>query len=166
MRKFKSITNDKKANHYASSVKNNEDGFSIVEVVAAMAILLVALLGIFVSFTYAVTYNAGNNSRSQALAILQQEVEQMRSKKFTPTPTVTDSILSGGVKPTKLVTLPNGNRFNVDITVDDDPLTDDVQINSATTFKEITVKVTLDRPTPGWQTAVPAIVVLRRTRSN
>ena len=32
--------------------------------------------------------------------------------------------------------------------------------------KEITVTVTLENPTPGWQTALPATVVLRRARAN
>ncbi|HSK73796.1 MAG TPA: type II secretion system protein, partial [Pyrinomonadaceae bacterium] len=130
MKESKIITNHETYEHQSSSAKNKEDGFSLVEVVAAMAILLVALLGIFVSFTYAITYNAGNNSRSQALAILQQEVEKIRSSKFTPDATVTDSILKGGVKPTVPKTLPNGNKFKVDITVDDEPLIDDVQVNS------------------------------------
>jgi prepilin-type N-terminal cleavage/methylation domain-containing protein len=150
----------------ARTAKAQEGGFSLVEVVVAMTILLIAVLGVFITFAYAVNYNAGNNSRSQALAVLQREVEQIRSKKFTPTPTITDADLSGGVKATRTVTLTNGNRFKIDITVDDNPLVDGVQINSATTFKEITISVSLDRPTPGWQNAVPATIILRRTRSN
>ena len=73
---------------------NNESGFSLVEVVCALVILLIALLGVFVTFTYSINYNAGNSSRSQALALLQREVEQLRSKKFTPD--FTDPALYGG----------------------------------------------------------------------
>src|SRR6185369_4212537 len=73
-----------------------ESGFTLIEVAVAMVIILIALLGVVFTFTYAIMYNMGNNSRSQALAVLQQEVEQMRAKKFTPT--ATDTELSGGAK--------------------------------------------------------------------
>lgn len=144
--------------------KSSEAGFSLIEVVLALVILLVALLGVFMAFTWSVIYNAGNNSRSQALAILQQQVERSRSAKFTPA--VTDSTLEGGVQPVKLVVLPNNNKFRVNIAVDDDPNTAGVQIDNSTTVKEIIIAVSLDRPTPGWQTSVPATVVLQRVRSN
>lgn len=143
----------------------SEGGFSLIEVIIAMIILLVALLGVFLTFTYAVNYNAGNNSRSQALSILQQKVEQLRSAKFTPG--VTDAILTGGTKTPEIVTAADGNRFRVEITVDDDPSTPNVvDVDSTQTLKEITVTVSSESPTPGWQTAVPATVFLRRVRSN
>lgn len=154
--------------NFSSDISKNrrpgEAGFSLVEVVAAMTIFLVAMLGVFVTFTYAVSYNAGNNSRTQALSVLQQEVERLRSKKFLPTNT--DDDLKGGKKASKSVTSADGNKFKVDITVDDDPFTPDIQTDDDKTIKEIFVTVTLERPTPGWQTSVPATVVLRRVRGN
>ena len=141
-----------------------EAGFSLVEVSAAMVIFFVAMLGIFVSFTYAVNYNAGNSSRAQALAVLQQVVEELRSKKFTPTKR--DADLDGGTKATKYKTTDDGNRFRIQVVVDDDPLTPGVQVDNSKTLKEITVTVVLDRPAPGWQTAMPARIVLRRVRAN
>ncbi|MDH3494826.1 MAG: prepilin-type N-terminal cleavage/methylation domain-containing protein [Acidobacteriota bacterium] len=144
--------------------RDAEKGFSLIEVVLALVVLLVALLGVFLAFTWAIIYNAGNNSRSQALAIMQQQVEKMRSGKFTPT--VIDSALSGGVQPVKTVILPNNNRFRVNIVVDDDPFAAGVQVDNTTTVKEVTVAVSLDRPTPGWQASVPAVVILRRVRAN
>lgn len=143
---------------------SDEKGFSLVEVVIAMVVFLVAMLGIFVAFTFATSYNAGNNSRAQALAVLQQEVENMRAAKFTPI--VTDTALAGGVKATKNVSSADGLKFIVNVTVDDDPFTSGIQINSAATLKEVSVTVALDRPTPGWQTSVPATVVLRRVMAN
>lgn len=144
--------------------KSNEKGFSLIEATVSMVVLLVAVLGVFISFTFAVSYNAGNSSRAQALAILKQRVEQMRSGKFTPT--VTDSALTGGTKTPETVTSPDGNRFRVEIVVDDDPFTTGVQTDASKRLKEVSVTVTLDRPTPGWQTSVPATVVLRRVRGN
>lgn len=142
----------------------DERGFSLIEVVVAMVVFLIAMLGIFVAFTFAVSFNAGNVSRAQALAVLQQQVENMRAAKFTPI--VTDASLTGGVKASQTVVSSDGLRFVVNTTVDDDPFTSGVQINSASTLKEISVTVGLDRPTPGWQTSVPATVVLRRVMAN
>lgn len=160
----------------AAREKNGEAGFTLIEVAIALIVIMVALLGVFVTFTYAISYNAGNNSRAQALAVLQREVELMRSAKFTPTNTdstaptnSTDNNrdLTGGTKATRTVTAADGGRYKVDITVDDDPSTPNViDTNAATTFKEIKVTVKLDNPTPGWQTSIPTTVVLRRTRSN
>ncbi|HEX8250893.1 MAG TPA: prepilin-type N-terminal cleavage/methylation domain-containing protein [Pyrinomonadaceae bacterium] len=142
-----------------------EDGFSLIEVIIAMIILLIALLGVFLTFTYAVNYNAGNNSRSQALAVLQQEVELLRSAKFTPG--TTDAVLTGGTKTPKIITSADGSRFRVEISVDDNPLTPNVvDVDTTKTLKEITIIVTSESPTPGWQTAIPAKVILRRVRSN
>lgn len=146
--------------------RQGKAGFTLIEAACSMVILLVALIGISTTFTYAVNYNAGNSSRAQALAILQQEVEVLRSKKFTPTPGGTDDALLGGEKSDKPVTV-NNSRFLVKIKVDNNPLTEAVEDESySTTMKQITVTVTLDSPTPGWQTAVPATVILRRVRSN
>ena len=144
-----------------------ESGFSLVEVVIALLIFLVVLLGVFATFVYAINYNTGNNARSQGLTVLQQEAELIRSAKFTPSfPTSPDPTLTGGKKASKPASSEDGNKFRVDVEVDDDPFTDGLQINNYTTMKEITIKVTLDRPTPGWQTAVPNTVVMRRVRAN
>ena len=144
--------------------RNAEKGFTLVEVTTAMVVFLVCTLGVFISFTFAVSYNSGNASRAQALAILQQEIEQLRSAKFTPT--VTDPVLAGGEKTPKTVTMSDGNKFRVDVTIDDDPFTPNTQIDPTKVFKEITVRVALERPTPGWQTSVPATMILRRVRGN
>ena len=143
---------------------SGEKGFSLIETTIAMVVILVGLLAVAEAFTFAILYNAGNASRTQALAILQQETEHLRSKKFSASKT--DTELTGGVKPLKNVTAPNGGLFGVSCTVDDDPFTDGVQIDTTSTLKEITVTVGLQRPSPGWQTAVPAVIVMRRTRGN
>ncbi|HVE59133.1 MAG TPA: prepilin-type N-terminal cleavage/methylation domain-containing protein [Pyrinomonadaceae bacterium] len=146
-----------------SKEKSGQSGFSLVEVTVAMTILLVAVLGVFISFAFAVSYNAGNSSRAQALAILQQKVEQMRSAKFTPT--VTDSTLTGGTKPAEVVTASDGNKYRIQVVVNNDPLAEG-KTELTTRFKEVSVTVTLERPTPGWQTAIPATIILRRVRGN
>ena len=144
-----------------------EAGFTLLETTCAMVIILIAMLGVSWAFTYAISYNAGNQSRSQALALLQQEVEQLRAAKFTPK--VTDTSLRGGSQAARTVTSPTGNRFTVTVVVDNNigvtGVQDDVDV-PAPTMKEISITTQLEAPSPGWQTAIPATVVLRRTRSN
>ncbi len=155
---------DSKLNTPLRIVKPSEKGFTLVEVGAAMLILLISLLGVTAVFAYAVSFNAGNSNRARALVILQQEVENLRSAKFTPTKT--DTLLAGGTHATKVVVTPDGGSFSINLTVDDDPFTTGVQINTAKSIKEITASVTLNRPTAGWQTSVPSLIVLRRVRGN
>ena len=151
----------------AGQPRSGEAGFSLIEVAVAMVVVLIALLGVFFTLTYAITYNAGNNSRAQALAVLQEEVERLRALKFTPYST--DADLQGGVRPVRIVVSPNGGTFGVRVTVDNDPLTDGIQTEADVpnpTIKEVEVRVRLEHPSPGWQAAVPATIVMRRVRSN
>ncbi len=144
----------------------DDAGFTLIEAVCAQVIILVALLGVAFAFTYATNYNAGNRSRSQALAVLQQEVERIRAAKFTPT--VTDSVLIGGSEARTVVNA-TGSKFSVQVDIDNDPLTAGIQNEAAVpkpTLKEISVTVRLANPSPGWQTAVPAMIILRRVRAN
>ena len=151
-------------NSIAFSNKSDDAGFSLIEVIIAMVVLLVALLGVFTVFTFTINYNAGNNSRAQALSVLQRETELLRCAKFTPF--MTDADLTGGEKPPKFVVSGDGSRFVVNTIVDDDPFTAGTQTNVTKTLKEITVTVRLESPTPGWQTAVPTTTVLRRVKAN
>lgn len=148
-------------------VPHCQEGFSLIEVAVAMVVILIALLGVVTSFTYAITYNAGNNSRSQALAVMQEEVERLRSLKFTPG--VTDTELRGGVKAPRTVVSPNGGTFSVRVFIDNDPAAAGLQTDSDVpnpTLKEIEIRVQLENPSPGWQAAVPATIVMRRVRGN
>ncbi len=148
----------------AGQTDKTESGFTLIEVAVAMLVIMIALLGVFVTFTWAITYNAGNNSRAQALAVLQEEVERLRSLKFTPS--FTDADLAGGTRAPRIVVSPNGGTFGVRVEVDDDPATAGTQIDANSPLKEIRVAVRLERPSPGWQAAVPATVIMRRVRSN
>ncbi len=153
-----------------------EAGFSLVEVSVAMVIILIAFLGVFATFTYAIQYNAGNKSRSQALAVLQQEAELIRAAKFTATG-APDALLLGGTHAPFPVTHTNGRTFIVDIKVDNDPSTAGVQDETYVcrspqgaaipcAIKEVTILVTLAKNNPGWQYSVPVQILLRRVRGN
>lgn len=129
-------------------------GFTLIETTIALVIIMIALLGVFYAVTYAINYNSGNSSRAEALALLQEEIELLRSAKFTPA--FTDSTLTAGSHVKTGVAAANGVTFKVD-----DEITD-----VTGTLKEITITVTLEAPNPGWQTSVPATVILQRTRGN
>lgn len=161
--------NKQSANKTAPAVKN-ESGFSLVEVVIAIFVMTVMLLGTLSVFTYAVHYNRGNNLRSQALTVLQQQAEIYRSTKFTPA--VTDPDLTGGAKPTKTPSSADSTVFNVDVTVDNDPTAGGMQTSEtmpsgrACTLKEIKIAVTPRDATAAWQTAVKAELTIQRVRGN
>ncbi|MBK6749221.1 MAG: type II secretion system protein [Pyrinomonadaceae bacterium] len=146
---------------------SGEEGFSLIETTCAMVIILIALLGVAFSFTYAINYNAGNQSRTECLAVLQQEVEQMRAAKFTPS--VTDPGLTGGAKLPRTIISSTGKRFLVTVSVDNDPNTAGIQSDTdvpVPTIKEVTISAKLEAPSPGWQITVPSTIVLRRVRAN
>lgn len=167
----------------ASKMAHNEHGFSLIETIIAMVVITVALLGGLQTINYAVLYNAGNASRSQALAILQQEVERLRAAKFTPAGVDSAALpgdgncrsdaqrdITGGKKTPCVIDSPNGGKFLVTTWIDDNPFLDNAvdtpDIDATTRIKEITVEVRLQSPSPGWQFATPATVVLRRTIGN
>lgn len=152
-------------------------GFSLIEVVIALVILLIAILGIFSIFAYATSQNTGNNMRSQALSVLQREVEMIRSAKFTPTitdnytPGTTDDgrrDITGGTKAARTVTAVDGTKYTVETIVDNDPETAGVQSanDSTTTLKEITVIVTPQSANGSWVLSSKTKAVFRRVQAN
>lgn len=92
----------------------------MIEMVIALVILFVAVMGVFAAVTWATRYNRGNSQRSQALAVMQREIEYLRAAKFTPTqlstthnaqttpPTCPNFTLGTGPTPTPLPD--NGSR--------------------------------------------------------
>lgn len=148
----------------SAAIRKNENGFTLIEVIIAMVIFLVVILGVFAAFTYAVAFNSGNSKRSHALSVLQRKVEEMRSAKFTPT--ATDNMLTGGTKPVETFTAADNFTYSVQVTVDDDPFTDGVQTNAARTMKEVTIVVTPQAVNGAWETAFQTRSVLIRTRAN
>jgi Tfp pilus assembly protein PilV len=62
---------------------DQQSGFTIMEAVIAMVIMMVAVLGSASVFSYAINYNSGATDRELAMAIAQQQMEQLRSLPFT-----------------------------------------------------------------------------------
>jgi len=156
-----------KNNSPAAERKSAESGFSLIEVIIALVIFLVVILGIFAAFTYATKYNSGNSKRSHALSVLQERVELLRSLKFTPT-IYNDARLTGGTKTPETVTASDELTYKIETVVDNNPAMTGIQStnDSTTTLKEITVTVTMQAVNGSWETAFPTKVVMRRVRAN
>jgi type II secretory pathway pseudopilin PulG len=150
-------------------IHNDESGITLLEVVIALVLLTITVMGTFAAFTYATIYNSGNSRRSQALSVLQAEVELLRGVKFNPPPAVIDATLAGGVKADKTVVGSDGASYLVQTVVDDDPFTPNSpnpQIDATKTLKEITITVTPAGTNGTWVTANRTTAIFRRVRSN
>lgn len=128
-----------------------ERGFTLIETSIAMVIMMVAGLGVVSLFVYSISNNSGGNDRAVAISIAQQQIEQLRSVRFT------DPILNVSAA-TVLTpdTVSNGRTYRVTRTVTGS--NNDTSGNP--TLKTITIRV--DPASPGWA-GLP--VILQTTRS-
>src|SRR5688572_27680117 len=143
-----------------SKMNGSHGGFTLIEMMIALIILFIAVLGVFAAVTWATKYNRGNSQRSQALAVMQREVELLRSAKFTPavlsnvtTPTPTCATpddgsrdLTGGKKADQVRCGIDGTMYIVATEIDDDPAIPLTQVYPGPSpipqLKEITIEVT------------------------
>lgn len=174
-----------------SKSRGSHEGFTLIEMLIALVILFIAVMGVFAAITYATKYNRGNSQRSQALAVMQREVELLRSAKFTPTvvsnvttPTPTCATadngsrdIRGGNKAVQMRCGIDGTMYLVETTIDDDPAVVGTQVypgpSPVPLLKEITIQVTPVSPEgqtragqATWVTGNPIYVIFRRVRAN
>jgi type II secretory pathway pseudopilin PulG len=148
-----------------------EQGFTLFETVIAFMIVMIASLGVVSVFMYAVNYNAGGNNRLQAVAIAQQQLEQLRAAKFNAPVsgvTTTDPILAAGTT-TSTVTGTDGRSYTVTTVIDDNLTTSGVQTDTTSTHKGITITVTPGAGGPTWaagSTLSAVTIITQRTRMN
>ncbi len=50
-------------------LKRGESGFTLIEMVIALVILFIVVMGVFSTFVYATKFNRGNSQRSQAVSV-------------------------------------------------------------------------------------------------
>ena len=132
-------------------VSHRRHGFTLIETTIAMTIMMVAGLGVLSLFTYSIRYNSGGNDRAVAMSIAQQQIEQLRSVRFT------DSILNVSAA-TVLTpdTVSNGRTYRVTRTVTGS--NNDAAGNP--TLKTITIRV--DPTSSGWA-GLPVILLTTRS---
>ncbi len=67
---------------------SNEKGFTLIETVVALVILMIASLGIASLFLFSTRYNTGANERAVAIALAQEQMEAIRGADFEDITTV------------------------------------------------------------------------------
>jgi type II secretory pathway pseudopilin PulG len=141
------------------------DGFTLVEVIIAGSIMIILCVGILTVFSYVVKVNRGENIRMQALSVLQQKVEFYRSKKFSPYGTAPEL---AGTQVTNVGTLTSadGRVFNILVSIDDNPSTAGIQIDSTSKFKEIKITAVPAVAETGWLSNLRTTVAIQRVRTN
>jgi prepilin-type N-terminal cleavage/methylation domain-containing protein len=160
---------------------NSESGFTLIEAVIALVILLIVVAGVFAAFTYSATLNTGNSRRSQALSVLQKEVELLRSAKFvnqagggadsyTPVdcndPRRNLTGTADNAPRTLACPAIDGMTYLIETEIDDDPFTPFQQIDATKNLKEIRVTVTQPARAGSWETVYRTRAIFRRVRSN
>ena len=160
---------------------SNAQGFTIPEVIVAGGIMIILCIGILTAYSQVIKFNRGNSIRSQALVVLQLEVEELRSFRFVPG--TTDARINAGNYPNYKTgvlstnvdgivgTDDDGIPFNISIKVDNDPFDTvgtalDAISNADCKFKEITVEAVMQTPQTGWLADLKTKVVIQRVRSN
>jgi prepilin-type N-terminal cleavage/methylation domain-containing protein len=130
--------------------QRGERGFTLIEIVIAMVVMMVVCLGVASLFSYAAYYVSGGNDRAQALSIAQQTMESLRHRKFSTTFTdpylmANSSGLNAFANPTIVtrgadtaLAAPTGRSYKVELIVTDVP----PSIGTVSTLKNITVRVT------------------------
>ncbi|HEX8096911.1 MAG TPA: hypothetical protein VF507_02690 [Pyrinomonadaceae bacterium] len=130
-----------------------EGGFTLLETCIALVILMFMGLTAASLFAYAVTNNGGAGDRAMALAVAQEQLEQLRN---TPFNSIESTITATGGSPKTYTS--GGRSFLVTTAVTQTPAAP-----AAATFKTITVSVA---PTGGkavWANNPVTVVVHRST---
>ena len=105
----------------ARAAAARQEGFTIIETVAAMLIMMIAGFGAISLFMFSMNYNSGAADRARGLALAQQRMEILRA-----TPYANLSAVAAAMPASENVGSPNSpdndqRTFNVTTTVADDP---------------------------------------------
>ena len=73
---------------------HNDSGFTLVELLVAMAIMLIGLLGLLQSVNIAMEYNLKNQMRGEVVRVAQDAMNDMRSKTFDAVSSKTTTVPS------------------------------------------------------------------------
>jgi Tfp pilus assembly protein PilV len=131
--------------------RRGERGFTLVETSIAMVVMMVAGLAVSSLFVFSMQNNVGGSERALAMAVAQQQLEQLRSVGFD------DSTMNVG---TTTTTVGNGDH---DYTVVK-TITDESNANgSARQLRRISITVTPEGGSRGNWTRTPVTLVSLRS---
>lgn len=133
------------------TLSKTERGFTLLETAIALLVLMVAALGISSLFVFSMQNNVGGNERALAMAVAQQQLEQLRSVSFDDASLATVT--------TTLPTVRTGERnYTVvrRVTAETNP------DGSGKQLKRIAITVTPQAGGPGW-VRIPVVLVSYRS---
>ena len=129
---------------------NAQSGFSLLETSIALLVMMVGALACSSLFVFSLQNNVGGGERTLAMAVAQQQLEQLRSVNYE------DTTLNAG---TRTATVRSGERnYTVQQTIADQTNSD----GSAKLLKRITITVTPQTAGPNWM-RTPVVLVSDRS---
>jgi Tfp pilus assembly protein PilV len=131
--------------------KQNERGFTLIETSIAMLVMMVAGLAASSLFVFSMQNNVGGNDRALAMAVAQQQLEQLRSVTFE------DATLNVGTTTTTIRTAER--NYTVVKTIAD-------EMNAgggAKQLRRITITVTPENARIDWMRTPVTLVTFRST---
>lgn len=131
----------------------SEGGFTLIETTIASLVMLVGALAVSSLFVFSTQNNIGGSERALAMAVAQQQLEQIRSVDYE------DATLTSG---NLTFTVKNGQRsYSVQRVVADEKNAD----NSLKQLKKITITVTPSSTSTNW-VKTPVVLVTYRSTHN
>jgi prepilin-type N-terminal cleavage/methylation domain-containing protein len=128
----------------------SQRGFTLIETTISLLVMLVGSLAISSLFVFSTQNNVGGAERALAMAVAQQQLEQVRSVSFE------DTTLNVGTTTTTVI---NGTRTYTVQRVVADEMNADL---SAKNLKRITITVTPQSAGPNW-TRLSVVLVAQRS---
>ena len=128
-----------------------QQGFTLMETSIAMVVMMVGALGIASLFVFSTRNNIGGSERALAMAVAQQQLEQIRSVSYEDTTLDVGTVTS---------TVRNAEQnYTVERTVAQETNED----GSPKQLKKITIRVTPQVGGPSWLNTTVVLVSLRST---
>jgi len=141
----------KNAKNKANARQESQRGFTLIETTIASLVMMVGALAVSSLFVFSTQNNVGGGERALAMAVAQQQLEQIRSVSFE------DTSLNAG---TTTSTVRNGQRnYAVQRVVANETNSD----GTAKQLKRITIRVTPETAGPNWMRTPVVLVSLRST---
>jgi len=125
-------------------------------------LLMIVSLGTMSLFSFSIYNNTAAGDRATCLAVAQEALETLRTAQFDPS--ATSSLLAGGTT-TQTNISRSGRLFTLTKTIDDNPATTAVDVNTASTLKLITVTVSSQSTARGWTSAGSVTLMTQRTQA-
>ncbi len=125
----------------------DDKGFTLIETAIAMVVMAIVGLGVASVFFYAASNTTNAADREMAMAVAQQQIEQLRSAAFTDA--AMNATSTSGI--TTTVTRA-GRTYSITTTI-----TDSAIINGQTTLKTITICVVPQASLQSWTTSTTSL---------